>query len=103
MNLNKSSIKNLRAEAHRMKLKPVILVGQHGLSENVHQEIDNALTHHELLKIRLPGQEKDDKKSMIEAICSRHQAALIQSIGNVVILYRLNKTINRFSKFAGNS
>ncbi len=84
-----------------MKLKPVVLVGQHGLSENVHHEIDSALTHHELLKIRIPGQEKDDRKSMIDAICSQHQAALIQSIGNVVILYRLNKKSNRFSKFVG--
>ncbi len=99
MNLNKSSIKNLRAEAHRMKLKPVVMVGQHGLSENVHQEIDIALTHHELLKIRIPGQERDDKKSMINSICNQHQANLIQSIGNVVILYRLNKKSNRFSMF----
>ena len=99
MNLNKSSIKNLRAEAHRTKLKPVVLVGQHGLSENVHHEIDTALTHHELLKIRIPAQQKEDKKSMIDAICSLHQAALIQSIGNVVILYRLNQKNNRFSKF----
>lgn len=82
-----------------MKLKPVVLVGQHGLSENVHHEIDTALTHHELLKIRIPGQKRDGKKAMIDAICSQHQSTLIQNIGNVVILYRLNKKNNRFSKF----
>lgn len=99
MNLSKSSIKNLRAEAHRMKLKPVVMVGQHGLSENVHLEIEGALTHHELLKIRIPGQQRDDKKVMIDAICDQHQAVLIQSIGNVLVLYRQNKENNRYAKF----
>lgn len=84
-----------------MKLKPIVLVGQHGLSENVHHEIDIALTHHELIKIRIPAQERQDKKSMIEAICGQHQAGLIQSIGNVVILFRLNKKNNRFAKQLG--
>lgn len=99
MNLSKSSIKNLRAEAQRMKLKPVVLVGQHGLSDNVHLEIDGALTHHELLKIRIPGQQRDDKKALIEAICVQHHATLIQSIGNILVLYRQNKQNNRYAKF----
>ncbi len=99
MKLSKSSIKNLRAEAHKMKLKPVVMVGQHGLSVNVHEEIDSALTRHELLKIRIPGQQRSEKKGMIDNLCQQHQATLIQSIGNVLILYRLNKKNNRFSKF----
>ena len=99
MNLDKSSIKNLRAQSHRLKLKPVVIVGQHGLSENVHEEINTALNHHELLKIRIPGQERSEKQAMIEIICSYHNATLIQSIGNVIVLYRLNNKSNRFAKF----
>lgn len=103
MNLNKSSIKNLRAQAHRLKLKPVVIVGQNGLSENVHAEIETALSHHELLKVRIPGQEKSEKQTMIETICSHHQAALIQNIGNVLVLYRLNSKNNRYAKFIDHS
>ncbi|MCP4429907.1 MAG: YhbY family RNA-binding protein [Gammaproteobacteria bacterium] len=103
MSLSKSSIKNLRAQGHRLKLKPVVIVGQHGLSENIHHEIDTALSHHELLKIRIPGQEKQHKQAMINTICNHHQATLIQSIGNVIVLYRLNRKNNRFAKFIDHS
>ena len=99
MKLNKASIKNLRAQSHRLKLKPVVIVGQHGLSDNVHEEIDIALGHHELLKIRIPGLAKPEKQAMIETICNQHQADLIQSIGNVIVLYRQNRRNNRFAKF----
>jgi len=43
MNLNKTQIKALRAESHRLKLKPVVIIGQNGLSENVQNEIEIAL------------------------------------------------------------
>ena len=99
MDLPKSSVKNLRAESHRLKLKPVVMIGQHGLGDNVHHEIDNALSHHELIKIRVPGQERDDKKAMIDGICAKHQAALIQSIGNVAVLFRRNEETDQYAKF----
>ena len=99
MHLNRSSIKNLRAQSHRLKLKPVVIVGQHGLSDNVHKEIDSALNHHELIKIRIPGQERQEKQAMIDRICNQHQAALIQSIGNIIVLYRMDKKNNRYAKF----
>ena len=75
------------------------MIGQNGLSDNVHMEIDNALSHHELIKIRVPGQERKDKKAMIDGICEKHNADLIQSIGNVAVLYRCNKEIDRYAKF----
>jgi RNA-binding protein YhbY len=50
MKLTSGQVKRLRAEGHRLKLKPVVIIGQKGLSENLHQEIDSALDHHELLK-----------------------------------------------------
>jgi len=99
MDLSKSSIKNLRAESHRLKLKPVVMIGQHGLSDNVHNEIDIALGHHELIKVRVPGQAREDKKAMIDSICKKHRADLIQGIGNVAVLYRRNSEIDRYAKF----
>ncbi|MCP4488842.1 MAG: YhbY family RNA-binding protein [Gammaproteobacteria bacterium] len=97
MDLNKSSIKNLRAEAHRLKLKPVVMIGQNGLSDNVHQEIDVALSHHELIKIRVPSLESSDKKQLINLIAEKHAATLIQTIGHVAVLFRPNEEKNRFA------
>lgn len=75
------------------------MIGQHGLSDNVHNEIDIALGHHELIKVRVPGQEREDKKAMIDSLCKKHHADLIQSIGNVAVIYRRNKEIDRYAKF----
>ena len=97
MTLNKAAIKNLRAEAHRLKLKPVVMIGQHGLSDNVHLEIDSALNHHELIKIRVPGLESADKKALVETIAKQHSATIIQTIGHVAVLFRPNKEKNKFA------
>ncbi len=99
MKLNKGQIKSLRAEGHRLNLKPVIIIGQKGLGENLTKEIDNALTHHELLKIRIPGLEKAEKKALAEQICNQHRAELIELIGNVIVIFRHNKESERFAAF----
>lgn len=98
MNLNKTQIKNLRAESHRMKLKPVVTIGQNGLSENVQNEIEIALEHHELIKIRIPAMDKTGKKQIIKSICTRTNADLITAIGNVAVIYRRTPNVDRFSK-----
>ncbi|MCP4234550.1 MAG: YhbY family RNA-binding protein [Aestuariibacter sp.] len=97
MDLNKSSIRNLRAESHRLKLKPVVMIGQNGLSDNVHLEIDSALSHHELIKIRVPGLDSSDKKQLINLIAEQHSATVIQTIGHVAVLFRPNNEKNRFA------
>lgn len=98
MNLSKKQIKRLRAESQRLKLKPVVMIGQNSLSENVHNEIDLALGHHELVKIRIPSLDRESEKSQIGSICDHHQACLVQSIGHVIVLYRRNEKIDRFAK-----
>lgn len=99
MKLNKGQIKSLRAEGHRLNLKPVIIIGQKGLGENLAMEIDNALTHHELLKIRIPGLDKAEKKALAAQICEQHRAQLIELIGNVIVIFRGNKDSDRFVAF----
>ena len=96
MNLSKSQIKRLRAESQRLKLKPVVTIGQNGLSENLHKEILTALDHHELVKIRVPSLDKRTKKALIDSICIHHQASLVQAIGHVIVIYRCNDKIDRF-------
>lgn len=77
---------SLKAKAH--KLKPVILVGNQGLTKGVHAEIDRALTDHELIKVRFPACEKEVKKALAAEIAETHLANFIQMVGNVCVFYR---------------
>ncbi|MGB5327465.1 MAG: YhbY family RNA-binding protein [Gammaproteobacteria bacterium] len=94
--MNSGQVKRLRAEGHRLKLKPIVTIGQKGLTENLHNEIDTALSHHELVKLRIPALDKPGKRQLSELICGQHQAYLVESIGNVIVIYRLNKENNRY-------
>jgi len=98
MSLSSPQIKALRAESHRLKLKPVVMIGQHGLSENVLIELEQTLAHHELIKVRVPAQDKADKKDLNTEICEKLNAHLIQSIGHVIVLFRKNPKSQKFDK-----
>jgi RNA-binding protein len=69
-------------------LKPVVMVGQHGLSEGVFNEIEIALDSHELIKIRLSGGDRSERKALIEEICKKTGADFIHSIGHTAAFYR---------------
>ncbi len=69
-------------------LKPVVIIGQKGLSENVLNEIDIALDSHELIKIKLSGGDRDERRVMSESICEQTDAEFIHSIGHIAALYR---------------
>ena len=70
------------------QLKPVVMIGQNGLTDAVQNEIEVALTAHELVKIKIAGAEKADRQQMATAICDAHQAEFIDHIGHVVVIYR---------------
>ena len=76
----------LRGKAH--KLKPVVIIGSSGLSENILTEIGHALYDHELIKVRLPSGPKESKMQIAAKICEHHTAHLIQTIGNIITLYK---------------
>ncbi|MER2492300.1 ribosome assembly RNA-binding protein YhbY [Catenovulum sediminis] len=76
----------LKAQAH--SLKPIVQLGANGLTEGVLAEIDSALNHHELIKVKIPTDERDLKKTIIDAIVRETQAFQVQTIGHTVILYR---------------
>ncbi len=101
MELTRGQIKQLRAEGHRLKLKPVVIIGQKGLSENLHAEIERALGDHELIKIRIPAQSRQEKRSFSEALCAQHGSTLVESIGNVIVIFRRNPEKNRFATLLG--
>ncbi len=80
--------KQLRARAHA--LKPVIITGQAGISPAVLNEINLALDHHELIKVRINAEDREQRQEMSKHICSETGAELIQSIGHIITLYRKN-------------
>ncbi len=78
--------KQLRAQAHA--LKPVIITGQGGISPAVLNEINLALEHHELIKVRVNAEDREQRREMSQLICAETGAELIQSIGHIITLYR---------------
>ena len=101
MRLSSAQIKRLKAESHRLNLKPVVIIGQKGMSDNLQREIDAALSHHELIKLRIPALDKPGKRELGLQICAHHEAQLVQSIGNVIVIYRANPEIGRFAALLG--
>ena len=101
MELTRGQLKRLRAEGHRLKLKPVVIIGQKGLSENLHQELETALAHHELIKLRIPAFDKPGKRALCQSLCERHRAQLVELIGNVIVIYRRNTETDRFASLLG--
>jgi len=86
MNLNKKQIQYLKGLAHA--LKPVVLLGNNGLTEAVVAEIDYALGHHELIKIKIPTDDRETKELIVDAICRETNATKVQVIGKTLIIYR---------------
>lgn len=80
--------KHLRALAH--PCKPVVTVGRNGLTEAVLVEIESALAHHELVKVKVGIGDRDLRDEAVRAICERTQAELVQRIGHIATLYLPN-------------
>ena len=80
----------LKGLAH--SLKPVVMVGNSGLTDSVLAEIENALEHHELIKVRVSGQERADRRAMLDQIAAKTGADLVQVIGHIGGFYRPAKT-----------
>jgi len=88
MNLSEHQKKYLRGLGHQ--LKPLVMVGDAGLSESVMAEYESTLDHHELIKVRVRVGDRDARNAIIEKLCTESSAILIQRIGNVALLFRQN-------------
>ena len=88
MNLTSKQKQELKALAHR--LKPVILIGSHGLTEAVLAETDRALDDHELIKVKIAGEEREIRQQIAEEISQKLHAHIVQIIGRTLVLYRVN-------------
>jgi len=76
----------LRAQAHH--LQPVIMIGEAGLTQAVLHEIDIALKSHELIKIRVLGDDRERRARFDGEICAALDASPVQRIGKILVLYR---------------
>lgn len=76
----------LKGLAHH--LSPVVMLGGNCLTEGVLAEIDLSLTHHELIKVKISGSDRETKQLIINAIVRETGAAEVQTIGHVLVLYR---------------
>ncbi|UOD49919.1 YhbY family RNA-binding protein [Orrella daihaiensis] len=79
----------LRGAAH--SLRPVVLIGDQGLTSAVLKEIDLALTAHELIKVRAGSQEREERNEMLSQISEELGCAPIHHLGKTLILYRPGK------------
>ncbi len=86
LNLNPAQRRALKARAHH--LQPVVLVGDAGLTPTVLHEIDINLKSHELIKIRVFGDDRAARAAMIEAICTPLHAVAVQHIGKILVIFR---------------
>ena len=87
MKITEQQKRHLRGLAH--SLKPVVMVGQHGLKPSIFEELDIALNAHELVKVRIAA-DRDERKEISAQIIEQTGAKLIQSIGQMSIIYRRN-------------
>ena len=78
--------KYLRGLAHA--LNPVVIVGQRGLTDNVVRQVDQALTDHELIKVRIGGESPIHRDEAATALSERTGCGVAGIIGRVLILYR---------------
>ena len=80
--------KRLKGAAHA--LAPVVMIGVEGLKPSLLREIDRSLNTHELVKIRAFSGERDDRAAWLDAICEQLDAAPVQHIGRMLIVFREN-------------
>lgn len=88
MQLSEAQKKHLRGLGH--SLKPLVMIGDGGLSESLYAEFDSTLSHHELIKIRVRVGDRTARDAIIEEICAKSGAILVQRIGNMALVYREN-------------
>jgi putative YhbY family RNA-binding protein len=76
----------LRAAAH--PLQAVVMVGREGLNDAVLREAESAIRVHQLIKVRVLGEDRAERQRILESLCERLSCAPVQAIGKLLVLYR---------------
>jgi len=84
--LTERQLRFLRGKAHA--LKPVVLLGHKGLTDNVVAETVQALRDHELIKVRVRSADRPQREALLLELVARAACTLVARIGHVAVLYR---------------
>ena len=93
MTLTEKQLRYLRGKAHA--LKPVVMLGHKGLTDNVVAETVQALRDHELIKVRVRSADRTQREAVLGELIGRSDAALVTRIGHVAVLYRAATPVPR--------
>jgi RNA-binding protein len=91
MALSEKQKKHLRRLAHPMH--PLVMLGNAGLTDGVVNELERALSDHELVKVAARVGDRDARDAALGALATRTEAELVQRIGNVGVFYRRSKAL----------
>ena len=94
MDLTEKQRRHLKGLAH--PLKPVILMGNAGLSDAVVAETSRALADHELIKVRLPGLDREQRDAALQTLAERTGSAFVTRIGHIAVLFRQREKVSRY-------
>lgn len=92
MSLSPEQRRAYRGIAHH--LKPVIIVGDKGLTEGLQEELERALNDHELIKIKVASNDREARHEAVNALCESSGAELVQTIGKIAVILRRAKKPN---------
>jgi len=87
--LSNTQKRHLKGLAH--DLKTVVMIGDKGLTQPVFEEIKIALEAHELIKIGIRADTKEDRNQIIDNIVNRTHAAKVQTIGGKLVIFKPSK------------
>jgi RNA-binding protein len=91
--LTNAQTRFLRGQAHG--LKAMLQVGGKGISDALVAEVDGALEHHELIKVKVAAEDRDARDALVGELARRAGAALVQRIGHTAVLFRPSKDNRR--------
>lgn len=95
MELTEKQRRHLKGLAH--PLKPVILMGNAGLTDAVVAATVEALAAHELIKVRLPGMDREERDAALALLAERTTSVMVTRIGHVAVLFRRNPEVPRIT------
>lgn len=90
LQLSADQCRHLRSLAHH--LNPVVMIGSNGLTESVMREIAINLDAHELIKIRVLGDDREARVQFMEQICTELEACPVQHLGKLLLIFRPSNT-----------
>ena len=88
MALKNAQKRYLRGLTHG--LNPVVMIAERGLAPSVLKEMEIALDHHELIKVRISAADRDARDALVEEMLAATNAELVHKIGHVVSIWRRN-------------